>query len=266
MDKYQRLVLFGDTGGINQLLPHIPQDYVCSIVGAEIRPQYFGELDQISRRLHVPLVIQPRSDAPKRSEFIRSLAALRPDLLIANSYSMLIGKDVLDVFKHNAVNVHLALLPLNRGPHPIQWCLIKGEPKTGVTIHRITDVLDGGDICFQYDLTISHEDTWVSVRDKLNHLTSVVLERHMSDLLNGRCVPMPQDNRKATVNKRLPLDSLRIDFAKMADSEIFNLIRAQVSPLAGAYIENRGEKIRFKDRLNLEEVVALRRQYAPETF
>ena len=74
---------------------------------------------------------------------------------------------MLKLFNYNCINVHWALLPKNRGANPTQWAIIKGEDRTGVTIHYMDESLDSGDIISQKELNIAVENTWVDVNDKL---------------------------------------------------------------------------------------------------
>src|SRR5688500_14648267 len=101
-----RLVLFGDTLGIPQLLRLLPKADIAALVGAAIRPVQHGALCALAAELGVPLVIQPRHDAPDYASLAARLADLRPDLFLVNSYAMLLRRDVLSVPRVGAVNLH----------------------------------------------------------------------------------------------------------------------------------------------------------------
>ncbi|HXH19798.1 MAG TPA: formyltransferase family protein, partial [Chitinophagales bacterium] len=133
--KFTRIILFGDTPGILQITKIIPSDLIKGIVVSSIRPQYFKSAKRIAARLKVPILIQPKYKAQGYKKFLEDIKSLNPDFFICNSYSMLIRDKILQTVNYNAINVHWALLPKNRGPHPTQWAIIKDEKKTGITVH-----------------------------------------------------------------------------------------------------------------------------------
>ena len=141
-----RILAFGDDGGIPRLIRHLPQGVLVGIVGAEIRPQQHPELRWLAEAQGVPLLIQPRLTSPAYPAFIEQARTLAPDLILVNSYSMLLRPDILSIPRYGAVNIHGALLPQYRGCNPIQWALLNNETATGVTMHYMTAEFDAGDI------------------------------------------------------------------------------------------------------------------------
>lgn len=257
---FKRIAIVGDDFGVSKLTKYIPSENISCIVGASIRPQYHHALREIALGLEVPFLIQPQYTTTAYPEFLEELKGFCIDMLLCCSYSMLIREDVLELVKFNAINLHSSLLPLNRGPNPVQWAIIKGEKFTGVTIHYMDAGIDSGDIIAQLKIDILNNDTWVSLNNKLNILANVLLDREIGRLLCGQNQRKKQNKKKATTNFRLTPTYPKIDFTVMSDADIYNLIRAQVEPLHGAYIEKNSEIIYFNHMLSIEEINKLRKE------
>ena len=257
-----RIALAADASGIDALLRHVPRERIACVVAASRRPQYLEGLRAIAHDLGVALLVQPRRGDAPFAEFRREFLALRPDLLVCNSYSMIFPREILDAVGGNAVNVHFALLPQNRGPNPLQWCLIHGQAQTGVTLHFMAEGADDGDIIAQRPIAISDEDTWVTLGGRCDAEIAPLLAAALPAVLASEAPRAAQDARRATVNPRLTPESPRIDWALMSDRQVFNLIRAQVAPLKGAYFELSGRRIVFDRYVPLAGIPLLRTQYA----
>lgn len=260
--RFRNIAVVGDNFGIRQIMKFLSPDLVRCLIAASIRRQYLSDIAETSREMDVPILIQPKYGSKEYVNFLASFQEQKADLIICNSYSMMIRKDLLESVNYNAINIHWALLPKNRGPNPIQWSIIRGEAKTGVTIHYIDHDIDSGDIIAQEEVDIGFNDTWNSLRDKLARASDRLLERELPNILSAEITRMPQNHRDATVNSRLTPDSPKINFSAMDDAEIYNLIRAQVHPLKGAYVDNGGSRIYFSSFMKYEEVKELRKQYA----
>ncbi|KDD19240.1 methionyl-tRNA formyltransferase [Bordetella bronchiseptica] len=257
-----RLALFVDNVGAAELWPAIGAlAPVCALVAASIRPQYIESLSALADEMGCPLLIQPRHDAPTYAGFVQQLAQTAPTRILVHSYSMILRPDVLSLVDYDALNIHAALLPRNRGPNPVQWALIHDEAETGVTLHYLDDGLDTGDIVAQERIGISDADTWVTLSKRLRQATGRLIERNMAALLDGRLPRMPQAQREATKNSRLTAESPRLDPYGMSDRELFNWVRAQVDPLGGGYVEHAGgERLHVREYVALRDIPALRRR------
>jgi UDP-4-amino-4-deoxy-L-arabinose formyltransferase/UDP-glucuronic acid dehydrogenase (UDP-4-keto-hexauronic acid decarboxylating) len=259
---YKRLVIFGDNIGVPQLLNVVANNLIKGIVLSSMRPQYFDEIKSIAEKNEIPTFIQPKFDSTEYDEFTQDIKKMEFDMLFCNCYSMIIRKDILSSVNFNAINIHWSLLPLNKGPNPTQWAIIKGEKKTGISIHYMDEGLDTGDIIAQMEVDILDTDTWVTVNEKLKKLSTEFIASNMNSILTGNNKRQKQNDKLGSVNKRLTADSPKIDFQTMSDIQIFNLIRAQVAPLKGAYIKQGEKQIHFDTYLSLNEIIDLRKMYA----
>jgi len=258
----RRLLVVGDSSGIPGLLQRIPASRVVGMVAAENRPQYHDKLKLIAQDIGVPLLIQPPKLSPRYADFMNGVMQTAPDGLICNSYSMLIHADVLSIVSGRAFNVHAALLPRNRGPNPVQWALIRGDARTGVSLHVMSAVFDAGAVIDQEPLDILMLDTWVTLSSRLASASERLLDRVLPLLLKGDWQEVPQDESSASSNPRISPESFEIDFKQITDLQIYNLIRGQVSPLNGAYLTTATGVLRFASMLTLADVAELRALHA----
>jgi methionyl-tRNA formyltransferase len=229
----RRLVLFGETVGLPQLLEVLEGREIAALVGAAIRPAQHGLLAETATRASVPLLIQPRAGDERYPAFMRGITALGADLFIVNSYSMILKPDLLAVPRNGAINVHGALLPAYRGPNPIEWALVNGEREAGVTIHAVDAGIDTGPIFAQRRVPILFEDTWIDVRRRVDVATRHLLAETLPAILAGEAAAQPQDDTAARHWPRRAAQDGAFDWRAPAIS-IYNLIRAVVAPHPGA--------------------------------
>jgi methionyl-tRNA formyltransferase/ribosomal protein S18 acetylase RimI-like enzyme len=255
-----RVLIFGDTYGVPQLLRYLPGGTVVGIVGAEIRPKYFEPLKEMAAAGHVPFIVQPRHNSGGYAEFVKRLAALQPDFIIVNSYSMKLHPEVLALARRAAVNIHGALLPQYRGANPIQWALLNNETETGVTMHYMTAEFDRGDIIAQRRVPIYFEDTWRDVQARISVASEALLAEELPKLLNGTNARQPQDEAQARYYKRRHPEDGQIDWQDSV-LHIYNLVRALVKPHPGAFYYNGPNKVVLDDYLTVPQVTALK--YGP---
>lgn len=252
-----KLLLFGDVGGVKQLLRHVPLEAIVGICMASIRPQYFDELNSIARKHGIPIFVQPRKSDPNYGDFHESLLNLKADRALVNSYSMLLPKCLLRIFPKGAMNFHTALLPRNRGPNPIQWALINGHKFTGVTLHEMSSEFDQGGIIDQIAVKISKADNWLSIQEKLLAETDSLLIRNLDLTLNQEIVSSPQDEGIATKNPRRTEED---SFFNLSDPILFiyRLHKAVLPPLPQATTSDcTGSKISLTRQLSFVALAIL---------
>lgn len=120
------------------------------------------------------------------------LEQLKPDIIISYNYKYIIGKDVIEHMEGKIVNLHISLLPWNRGANPNFWSFMDDTPK-GVTIHQINAGLDKGKILCQRECFFDAEkETFLSTYDKLNEAIVTLFKENCEDIIGGRIVPREQ--------------------------------------------------------------------------
>lgn len=174
-------------------------------------------------------VIQPR----KIKEEYQEILDLKPDIIITCAYGQIIPKVLLDAPKYGCVNVHASLLPKLRGGAPIHKAIMYGYPKTGITIMYMAEKMDAGDIISQEETLITKEDTQKTLHDRLSQMGKELLLKTLPDLLEGKVVPMKQDEKGVTYAYNVTREEEHLDFNK-STIELYNQIRG-LNPTPGAY-------------------------------
>ncbi len=162
----------------------------------------------------------------------------------------LIKNTVYSAPKFGAFNLHFSLLPEYRGVHPVAWAIIRGEKRTGITIHKIDSGTDTGDIALQSECEISLTDSIWSLTEKLETLSQKATAQFFKYLEIYGCPPplKPQlkVNKPFYARRRSPLDG-KIHWPSMSSLEIHNLIRALHFPLPNAFAHlSDGKLVEFK--------------------
>ncbi len=176
-------------------------------------------------------VLQP--EKVRDGRLAADLSRLSPDLLAVAAYGRILGKDLLELSPHGAVNVHGSLLPRYRGAAPIQWAVAEGERETGVSIMQMDEGLDTGDVLLQRVLPIAPEDTAETLSPRLARLGGQALVEALRLLERGELVPVRQDASRATLAPILTREHGRVDWALPA-RRIRDRLRG-FSPWPGAW-------------------------------
>ena len=179
----------------------------------------------------VPIFAPEKVTAP---EWLERIAALRPDLILSAYYRNMISVKILSLARLGAFNMHGSLLPKYRGRAPINWAVLHGEPRIGMTLHRMVKAPDAGAIVDQEGVDIGPRDTAEQAFRKVLPCAPRVLARQIDALLQGTGPETAQDESQATYfGGRKPEDG-RIDWGQTS-GRIFNLIRAVTDPYPGAF-------------------------------
>jgi methionyl-tRNA formyltransferase len=140
---------------------------------------------------------------------------LKPDLIIVAAFGQIIPKEILDIPKFGCLGVHPALLPKYRGPTPVQFAILKGDDKTGVTIFLMDEKMDHGPILAQKKIKIEPNETTPMLKTKLAKLGADLLIESIPKWVDGKINPKPQDHKKATYTKLLAKKDGFIDWKKL---------------------------------------------------
>jgi methionyl-tRNA formyltransferase len=174
---------------------------------------------------------QPESlSHPEEIAYLREIA---PGLIVSAAYGRLIPSAYLAAAAHGGINLHPSLLPRWRGAAPIAWALIAGDRETGVTVHRLVDRLDAGEIFAQEAFPITPDDDGLTLAARLSPEGARLLRAVVDQIENGRAAPFPQDDSRATLAPKLSKDDGLIDWAQPAET-IHNRVRGFV-PWPGSF-------------------------------
>ena len=156
---------------------------------------------------------------------VKKLIQLNVDVLIVVAYGMILPPSLLNHFADRVVNIHASLLPKWRGASPIQHCLLSGDKETGVTLQKVAQKVDTGDIIHQIDFPLSASMSAVDVLEKMESLSQILLSRFLPLYLKKEIKPVHQDESKASYAGKIKNSQLKIDWSKSAKF-ISNQIRA----------------------------------------
>jgi methionyl-tRNA formyltransferase len=212
---------------------------VMAVVTAADKPAGRGRIVQTSPvkeyALHCGLpVLQPPN--LKDHAFLDQLASFKPDLQVVVAFRML-PEAVWKLPVTGTINLHASLLPQYRGAAPINWAIINGEKKTGVTTFFINQEIDTGEILFQKEIDIFPEDTAGLLHDRLKAIGAALLVETVDAIASGNYHRLPQPGLKSTVPLRTAPKINREDCRVRWSSEgkdIVNFIRG-LSPLPAAW-------------------------------
>jgi methionyl-tRNA formyltransferase len=197
-----------------------------------------------SQRLPNLPILQPK--VCSSPEFVETLRSFQADLFVVVAYGEILSQAVLDIPPLGCVNVHASLLPHLRGAAPIPRALMRGDPKTGISIIRLVRKMDAGDILHQKELFIGPNTIASELEQELCDLGAQALLKVINDFTHGSIQAIAQDHAKATfADKIVPADTL-IDWSKDA-RVIHNQIRGlSYHPGAWCLVSYKGQQKRLK--------------------
>lgn len=185
-------------------------------------------------------VLQPVD--PHAQEFVDELRALSPDVLLVASYGVIMKDALLHLAPHGALNVHASLLPRHRGASPIQAAILAGDTHTGVSLQRIVQRLDEGDVLISRERAIGPEESAGELLDALAIEGGELAVEGLDLLQSGRAVFTPQDPARATYARKLKKEHGRLDFTRPAP-ELARQIRAQNSWPHARCVDPKGREV-----------------------
>jgi methionyl-tRNA formyltransferase len=176
-------------------------------------------------------VYQPQ-DASS-AESVSQLKKLGADLFVVVSFGQILKGTVLSIPRLYAVNIHSSLLPKYRGAAPTNWAVMNGDTSTGVTVMRMNERMDEGDIILKEEITIDPEDTNITLSEKLSDIGAKALLETIGLIENGKARFEKQDGTLATYAPKLNKEDGLIDWREPA-AKIHNRVRGLL-PWPGAY-------------------------------
>ena len=176
-------------------------------------------------------------------EFIDEIKALNPDIICVVAYGRILPKEILEIPKYGCINVHGSLLPKYRGAAPIQWAVINGEEKTGITTMYMDVGMDTGDMILKEEVEIGKDETTGELWDRLSKIGGELLVKTIKLIEQGKA-PREKQNEDFSMAPMLNKEIAIIDWENKKAIEIKNLVRG-LNPIMGAYTFLNGKKIKF---------------------
>ena len=204
----------------------------------------FSPVKECAVKYHIP-VLQP--ERIKRPEAVEELKNYPADVFVVAAFGQILSKEILDMPKYGCLNIHASLLPKYRGSSPIQWAVINGEEKTGVTIMQMNEGLDTGDILYTKEYILDKKETGESLFDKLSVIGAQAIVEALPLLEAGKLTPVPQKEAEATKTVMLNKAMGKIDWNEEA-VKIERLVRG-LNSWPSAYTYYQGKQLKIWDAL-----------------
>jgi len=171
-------------------------------------------------------------------EFISEIKALKPDVICVVAYGKILPKEILEIPSKGCINVHGSLLPKYRGAAPIQWAVLNGDKKTGVTTMYMDVGMDTGDMILKQETQIGEDETTGELWERLSKIGGDLKE------IENKTAPRIKQGDDFTMAPMLDKSMAKIDWENKTALEIKNLVRG-LNPIMGAYTFLNGKKIKF---------------------
>ena len=194
-------------------------------------------------------VLQPAR--PTEPQFLERIRALAPDVGVVVAYGHILKPELLAIPKRGMLNVHPSLLPELRGAAPIEWAIINGLTKTGVTVMQLDAGMDSGPILHQIPEDVPADITAGELATHLAEVGAEALVEALALLEQGAIRPRPQDSSRATYAPKLTRETARLDWSAPAE-RVARLVRG-LDPKPGAWTELDGAAVKLFGALAVEE-------------
>jgi len=177
-----------------------------------------------------------------KKEGVDCLKELQPDMFVTAAFGQLLSQEILDIPRYGTVNVHASLLPRYRGSAPINWCILNGETKAGVTT-MLTDIgMDTGAMLLKAETEIGELETAGELTLRLSEIGAQLLVDTLKRYPHGDLQPIPQNEEESSYQPMLNKEMGRIDWTKSA-KHIACQVRG-LNPWPGAYTENENGRLK----------------------
>ena len=187
-------------------------------------------------------VYQPEK-VRNNQEFIDEIKKIQPDVICVVAYGKILPKEILDIPDKGCINVHGSLLPKYRGAAPIQWAVLNGDKKTGITTMYMDVGMDTGDMILKEEVTIGEDETTGELWDRLSEIGGKLLVETLRQIESGTA-PREKQGDGYTLAPMLNKEMAKIDWENKSAKEIKNLVRG-LNPIMGAYTFLNDKKIKF---------------------
>ena len=204
---------------------------------AELRPSPVKQV-VLERGL---ALIQPKNI--NDSEAVEILRDISPDAIVVASYGQLLKASVFDLPRLGTINIHASLLPAYRGAAPVNWAIMHGEEKTGISTFFIEKGLDTGDVLMMEPLDIGPNETAAELEGRLAQLGSDVILRTLDGLANGSLQAAPQPQHGVSLAPSLKREDGHINWNQPA-TVIHNLVRGTI-PWPGAWTRMGTQRVKI---------------------
>jgi methionyl-tRNA formyltransferase len=203
---------------------------ICTLEKSSFNSDFF-DLSRIAKKNGIPVQYSDDINSKVSLDWIKSLS---PDIIFCFGWSSLLKAELLNIPSMGVLGFHPALLPQNRGRHPIIWSLALGLSKTGSTFFFMNEGADSGDILSQKEIEISKEDDSSALYAKISSTALHQIEDFLPELIEGKVNKIAQNHSLANYWRKRNYNDGKIDW-RMTSDNILNLVKALNKPYPGAH-------------------------------
>jgi len=222
----------------NNIIPtavfSIPKEFNISYSKKKVTNSNYANLKELASNHKISYHEVDSVKGKKIIDYYKVIRNLNPDLILAVGWYYMIPKKIRSLARHGVWGIHASLLPKYAGGAPLNWAIINGEKETGVTLFRMDDGVDDGDIISQKSFPIEYNDSINDVYKKAFIVSKKVLKQAIQNIDIVEFIPQNKSEIKV-YPQRTPEDG-EIDLSQ-SSTDIYNFIRAQSSPYPGAFIK-----------------------------
>lgn len=169
------------------------------------------EIWEVAERYSIPVLLPT-----KLTDITERLRSFNATVGVLVAYGKIVPQTIIDIFPKGIVNIHPSLLPLHRGPTPIESVILKGEEQTGVSIMKLVKEMDTGPVYAVQEVPLQGKESKQELSEKLLGLGKDLLISSLPGVIDGTLIPQPQDDSKATYDTLLSKEDGIIDWTKSA--------------------------------------------------
>lgn len=188
-------------------------------VGKSRKPRP-SEIIELANAYNIPVLLPA-----KMRDIADELRAMDAVAGVLIAFGRIVPQSIIDIFPRGIINIHPSLLPLHRGPTPLESVILSGETTTGISIMALAAAMDAGPVYVQTTVTLSGTESKQTLADNLNQAGAELLLGNLPAILNGTLTATPQDDSNATYDQLIAKDAGILDWNKPA-TELAREVRA----------------------------------------
>lgn len=228
----------------------IPREFSISYSDSKVANYNFSDISAIADEHRIPCTLIDSKAGSTIGDYLDEIKNFGPDIILVMGWYYMVPKKVRDLAKYGAWGIHASLLPDYAGGAPLVWAIIEGQKKTGISLFRLEDGVDDGDIIEQDVIEIENSDTIQEVYNKAIESSKKVLLRNLRNIDSVRF--HPQDKKSIKVYPQRKPDDGEIDL-QLPAKQMYDFIRAQAPPYPGAFIRTVDNKRIIIEKARLVE-------------
>lgn len=249
-----KIVFLGATNFSKELLLHllennftidmlfsIPQEFNISYSNKKVKNYNHFNFKELAENYNIPYFEVESNGTNQITDYYNEILTLKPDVILVMGWYYMVPKKIRDLAKYGTWGIHASLLPKYAGGAPLVWAIINGEKETGVTLFKLDNGIDDGDIIAQQTFPILYEDSIKEVYDIATEVSKHILVKSLLNIDNIKFSPQNKLEIKVWPQRKPEDGEINLNWES---EKIYNFIRAQAPPYPGAFIKTiDGKKI-----------------------